>query len=90
VTRILVSWARLQSIESASALDRDESPRRQDWHDRRLERAQRMYVSAIKALAQVRRLALPAVQVNVAQAGGPQINRPDGERPLGQNWRRSG
>jgi autonomous glycyl radical cofactor GrcA len=37
--------------------------------------ANRRYLSAIKALAQVRRLQVPLnVQVNVATAGGQQVN----------------
>jgi hypothetical protein len=37
----------------------------------RIERAQRRYLSAIKALVQVRMLVVPAVQVNI---GEKQIN----------------
>jgi hypothetical protein len=42
-----------------------------DYHDRRRERAHRRYLSALKTLAQIRKLALPAIQVNI---GGQQVN----------------
>ena len=38
-----------------------------DYYQRRQERAHKRYLSAVKALAQVRRLELPAVQVNIGQ-----------------------
>ena len=37
-----------------------------DYHQRTVERAQRRYLAAIKALARVRRLLTPAVQVSIA------------------------
>ncbi|MDP9356833.1 MAG: hypothetical protein M3R02_16380 [Chloroflexota bacterium] len=42
-----------------------------EFHQRRVERAQRRYLAAVKALAQVRRLGVPALQVNI---GDKQIN----------------
>lgn len=44
---------------------------RDEWHRKRVDQAERRYLRAIKALAQVRRLALPTVQVNI---GDQQIN----------------
>jgi hypothetical protein len=49
---------------------------RGEYYQRRMDRAHAHYLSAIKALAQVRKLALPALQVNIAKkqvnvAGGP-------------------
>ncbi len=38
-----------------------------EYHQRRCERAQRRYLAAIKSLAQVRRLIIPMVQVNIAR-----------------------
>jgi hypothetical protein len=42
----------------------------------RIDRAHRRYLSSLKALAQIRRLQLPPapVQVNIAAAGGQQVN----------------
>ena len=45
-----------------------------EYHQRWLNHAQRRYLAAVKTLAQVRRLQLPAVQVNVAAQGGQQVN----------------
>jgi hypothetical protein len=38
-----------------------------DYQQRRQDRAARRYLAAIKALAQVRRLLVPVVQVNIAE-----------------------
>ena len=45
-----------------------------DFWERRLSAAQRRYVRAAEALARVRRLQLPAVQVNIAERQLNQIN----------------
>lgn len=42
-----------------------------DYYQRRQDRGHHRYISAIRALAQVRQLLIPAVQVNV---GGQQVN----------------
>lgn len=42
-----------------------------EYHQRWLDHAQSRYLKALKALAQIRRLALPAVQVNI---GEKQVN----------------
>ncbi len=45
------------------------------WMHKKADMANRRYLSAIKTLAQVRRLQVPlSVQVNVAAAGGQQVN----------------
>jgi hypothetical protein len=45
------------------------------WLHKKADVANRRYLSAIKALAQVRRLQVPlSVQVNVAAQGGQQVN----------------
>ena len=38
-----------------------------EFYQRRIDRAQKRFLSAIKALALVRRLQLPAVQVNIGE-----------------------
>jgi len=38
-----------------------------DYQQRRMDRAHKRYLSAIKALALVRKLALPVLQVNIAR-----------------------
>ena len=44
---------------------------RADYYQRRIDRAQRRYLDAVLALAKVRRLLLPVVQVNI---GEKQVN----------------
>lgn len=45
-----------------------------EFRQKQIDRAQRRLLAAIKTLAQVRQLRLPAVQVNVATQGGQQMN----------------
>lgn len=47
---------------------------RLEMQHKRGERAQRRYLAAVKALAQVQKLKIPAIQVNVATHGGQQVN----------------
>ena len=76
VERIALCWLALNYHENIytqimGKLPGDAHARFQD----RIDRAHRRYLSAIKALAQVRRLPVPlSVQVNVAAAGGQQVN----------------
>lgn len=53
------------------ALEQGLSQVNDTFHQQRIERAQRHYLAAIKALAQLRKLGVPAVQVNI---GEKQIN----------------
>jgi hypothetical protein len=49
-----------------------------EYHQRRCERTQRRYLAAIRMLAQVRRLLVPMVQVNIAeQQDVAQVAAPD-------------
>lgn len=66
--RIAMCWLDVQDHELRYSLLNAESTFRQfEWRSQMLDRAHRRYLSAIKALAAVRRLALPAVQVNIAE-----------------------
>ncbi len=68
VERIVTCWLHLHCYEKENAQSLDgQSVDQSKAHGRRVDQAQRRYLSAIKALAQVRRLDLPAVQVNVGQ-----------------------
>ncbi len=71
--RVALGWLGLAVAEGQyhRALDQGLSQSDDEFHQRRMERAQRRYLAAIKALAQVRRLAVPTVQVNI---GDKQIN----------------
>ena len=72
--RIVVCWLALQQAElsysSADSLTLDQAA----FTQKRISAAHNRYLTAIRTLAQVRRLAVPVVQVNVAQAGARQLN----------------
>ena len=68
VERIATCWLALQQAETAYAqnlrrLDGDQG----EYYQRRIDRAQRRYIEAIKGLAIIRRLLAPIVQVNIAE-----------------------
>jgi hypothetical protein len=68
VERIVLCWLHLYSTEALYAQHRQElSLRQAEFHQQRLSKAQARYLSAIRTLAQVRRLGMPAVQVNIGQ-----------------------
>jgi hypothetical protein len=71
--RVAISWLSLTVVEGTyhQALERGLSQANDMFHQQRIERAQRRHLAAIKALAQVRKLGVPAVQVNI---GDKQIN----------------
>lgn len=73
VDRVAMTWFQLQMLELVTPT----SGKSDGWAlriDRRRDQAHRRFLSSLKALAQVRRLELPALQVNVAMAGGQQVN----------------
>jgi hypothetical protein len=67
VARIVVCWLTLHYYEHQRAATEGLTLEEANHYDRRLDRAQRRYLAAIKCLAQVRRLLGPTVQVNVAE-----------------------
>ncbi|GEM_PF-1735589 len=67
IERIVVCWMDLNHIQTIVARETNPPPvGTADWRQERLDRAHRRYLSAIKALAQVRKLQIPAVQLNIA------------------------
>lgn len=75
VDRIALLWLQLTYYEMMYTQNAGELTIRQaDYHQRRIDGTHRRYLAAIRSLAQVRRLAVPVVQVNVAQAGARQLN----------------
>lgn len=72
--RIAVCWVALQEAEISYARSDNLPLYQAAFAQKRISAAQARYLAAIKALAQVRRLAVPVVQVNVAQAGARQLN----------------
>jgi hypothetical protein len=79
IERVVLCWLQLHLAETqcAGGLKSNTGPDRTDFYDRLAERAHRRYLSAIRSLAQVRRLELPTLtqfnvatnQVNIAAAG---------------------
>jgi hypothetical protein len=67
VERIVMTWLGVVEAERLALNVGDRSLKQADYYDRRLDRAQRRHLASIKALAVVRRLALPVVQLNIAE-----------------------
>jgi hypothetical protein len=67
--RVVACWLQLQQAEAACAANLGKPTTSQsEYHERRLDRVHRRYLSAIRSLAQVRKLLIPAVtQINVGQ-----------------------
>ena len=73
VDRIVACWLQVQYADAVYAQGmKDLGIAWGDYHQRRQDRAHRRYLSAIRSLAQVRRLLSPAIQVNIAEQ---QINQ---------------
>jgi hypothetical protein len=72
VERIVATWLQLHFFEALYAQNMDELTIVQsEFHQKRIDRAHRRHLSAIKTLAQIRKMG-PAVQINIAEK---QINR---------------
>ncbi len=67
VERVAACWLQVQDADLQSALAKEPSFRQADFNQRRMDAANRRYLAALKALALVRKLAVPAVQINVAK-----------------------
>jgi hypothetical protein len=73
VERVALTWVQLMAMESTCA-SRKLDPAVLARFEKRRDQAHSRYIQAIKAIAQIRRLRLPAVLVNIATAGGQQVN----------------
>ena len=71
IDRIVVTWLHLQNVESVRQAD-GLTLTKAAYYDKAASLAQTDHVRALTALAKVRRLALPAVQVNMTT--GNQLN----------------
>ena len=71
--RVAIGWLALTLAEGTyyQALERGIAPADETVYLKRVDRAQRRYLAAIKTLAQVRRMDLPSLQVNI---GEKQVN----------------
>jgi hypothetical protein len=65
--RAAICWFLVNRYESNYANAKDLTIRQGVYHQERIDRAHRRYLSALKTLAAVRKLALPAIQVNIAR-----------------------
>jgi hypothetical protein len=72
VERIVMCWLHLYYAEAIYVQNMGDFTLGQaDFHQRRITKAPNRYLSAIRTLVQVRRLGIPAVQVNI---GDQQVN----------------
>lgn len=68
VERVVACWLHLQHTELRYAQHLGRLTMAQgEYHQRSIERAERRYLAAIKALATLRRLLTPVMQVNIAE-----------------------
>ena len=78
VGQVALSWLKLSLTEYEHThylLHSNEPIRRLEFWERRLSAAQRRHLRACETLARVRRLRLPAVQVNIAEQQVNQVNQ---------------
>jgi hypothetical protein len=67
VERVVATWLEVQTFQALYFQNEDKLSMAQgEHHQRRLDRAHRRHLSAIRTLAQVRKLG-PAVQINIAE-----------------------
>jgi hypothetical protein len=67
VERIVTCWLHLYDTQLGFVQNRELTITQADYQQRAIDRCQRRYLAAIKALAQVRKLAVPVLQVNIAR-----------------------
>jgi hypothetical protein len=67
IERILVGWLHLHQLEIVNANREDVSFELGTYYERCITSAQKRYLSAIKSLALIRKLAVPVLQVNIAK-----------------------
>jgi hypothetical protein len=76
--RVVACWLQVHDADIRFAKAKDLGLKWGAYYQDRMDRAHRRYLSAIKALAAVRRLAVPVLQVNIAKkqinvAGAPTL-----------------
>jgi hypothetical protein len=67
VERVVACWLQVYEVDIRTAQAKDLPLKWADFYQKRMDRAHRRFLSAIKTLAAVRRLALPVLQVNIAK-----------------------
>lgn len=68
IDHVALCWVRLQleEIRHAQAREQEQTLTKSEYHDRCLTTAQARYLRSVETLARVRRLCVPALQVNIA------------------------
>lgn len=66
VERIITCWLHLHQLELTYASQQSMALTLAAYYQRSISAAQKRYLAAIKGLAQIRKLALPTLQVNIA------------------------
>lgn len=72
--QVILCWQHLRYLEIGYSRPQSRTFREGEYFERCIDRAQKRYLNAIKTLAQIRKLGLPALQVNIAAEGGRQVN----------------
>ena len=72
--QIVLCWQHVRYLEIKYAQTKSYSFREGEYHERCIDKAQKRYLQAIKTMAQIRKLGVPALQVNIATEGGRQVN----------------
>lgn len=67
VERVAACWLQVQDADIRAAQANGSSFRQADYNQRRMDAAHKRYLSALKALALVRKFAVPALQINLAK-----------------------
>lgn len=67
VSRVVACWLQVQDADIRTAQAKDPTFRQAEFNQRRMDAANRRYLAALKALALVRKLAVPALQINLAR-----------------------
>ena len=67
VERVVACWLQVQDADIRAASAQDPTFKQADFNQRRMDAANRRYLAALKALAQVRKLAVTALQINLAR-----------------------
>ena len=66
--RVVATWVQVQLLEGMWGTTlRKSATNQREHYQRQLDRAHRLHLSSIKTLAQIRKLAPPAVQINIAE-----------------------
>ncbi|MFO7905996.1 MAG: hypothetical protein R6U98_25275 [Pirellulaceae bacterium] len=67
VDRVVACWLQVQEADVRYAQSGNSNPQQANYHLKRQDHAHRRFLSAMKTLAMVRKMALPALQVNVGE-----------------------